>query len=81
MRCKKKVTSTEYDEELKKPLLEVTEESEEVCELKGRIDIDMLKTATGLLKEVLEMSEESEIESTDRSVIVLADVKDFKNGE
>ncbi len=82
LKSKKKIVSTEYDEELKKPTCEVTNECEEITTLKGTIDVNSLKTITGLLKEVSEMRGENlTTDEKDKGIIVLADVKDFENGE
>ena len=77
LRIKTKTISTEYDEELKKPMTETTEEREEIKKIKGEIDVSSLKTITGLLKEVSEMRETSGGDEKDRGVIVLADVKEL----
>ena len=82
LKSKKKIVSTEYDEELKKPTCEITNECEEITTLKGTIDVNNLKTITGLLKEVSEMKGEASItEDKDKGIIVLADVKDIQNDE
>lgn len=82
LKSKKKIVSTEYDEELKKPTCEVTNECEEITTLKGTIDVTSLKTITGLLKEVSEMKgETSDLEEKDKGIIVLADIKDIKDDE
>ena len=85
LKSKKKVVSTEYDEELKKPMCEVTEESEEITTLKGTVDVSSLKTLTGLLKEVSDMKEANsnfENEENNAGVVVLANIKDLEeNGE
>ena len=77
LRHKTKTVSTEYDEELKKPMTEITEEKEEIEEIKGTVDIGSLKTITGLLKEVSGMRDTTVSEEKDMGVIVLADVKDL----
>ena len=82
LKSKKKVVSTEYDEELKKPTCEITNECEEITTLKGTIDVNSLKTITGLLKEVSEMKgEDKTFSDTDKGIIVLADIKDIQNDE
>lgn len=84
LRMKKKTVMTEYDEELKKPMTEVIEESEEIKTLKGMVDVNSLKTITVLLKEILDIQEgktSKETEGEDGGgVIVLAKVKDEENG-
>ena len=57
LKSKKKIVSTEYDEELKKPMCETTEECEEITKLKGTVDVNSLKILTGLLKEISDMKE------------------------
>lgn len=85
LRMKKKTVMTEYDEELKKPMTEVVEESEEVRTLKGTVDINALKTITALLKEILDIQEGKGLKDTDGDdsggVIVLAKVRDEENEE
>ena len=83
IKIKRKVVNTEYDEEIKKPIYEVTEESEEVKTLKGTVDIGGLKTIAALLKEIAELQNGDEAtENTESAgVVILADVKDAENGE
>lgn len=82
LKSKKKIVSTEYDEELKKPTCEVTNECEEITKLKGTIDVNSLKTITGLLKEVSEMKGDSVVSSdNDKGIIVLADIKDIQDDQ
>lgn len=82
LKLKKKIVSTEYDEELKKPMQEITEENEEITQLKGMVDINSLKLLTGLLKEVHQMKgEEVDLEECQKGIVVLADIKDLDNDE
>ena len=43
LKSRKKIVSTEYDDDLKKPMQEITEECEEITKLKGTVDINSLK--------------------------------------
>lgn len=79
LKCKRKTVSTEYDEELKKPLAETTEETEEVKELKGTVDVGSLKTITGLLKEISEMNGNNQSGQDGGGVVLLADIKELEN--
>ena len=82
LKLKKKIVSTEYDEELKKPMQEITEENEEITQLKGMVDINSLKLLTGLLKEVHQMKgEDVDSEESQKGIIVLADIKDLDKDE
>lgn len=82
LKSKKKIVSTEYDEEIKKPMQEITEENEEVTTLKGTVDVNSLKLLTGLLKEVHQMMGDGEASSEEqKGIIVLADIKDLEENE
>ena len=82
LKSKKKVVSTEYDEEIKKPTLEITEETEGITKLKGMVDINSLKTIAGLLKDISDMTgNEGVTEDEMKGIIVLADVKDLEENE
>lgn len=80
LRSKKKLVNIEYDEELKKPMQELTEESEELTKIKGMVDINSLKLITGLLKEIYQMKESAGISADEeRGIVVLADLKDLED--
>lgn len=81
LRSKKKLVSIEYDEELKKPMQELTEESEELTKVKGMVDINSLKLIAGLLKEIHQMRESTAGADAEdeRGIVVLADLKDLED--
>ncbi len=82
LKSKKKIVSTEYDEELKKPTQEITEECEEMTKLKGTVDVNSLKTIAGLLKDISDMTGNDAVADDDmKGIIVLADVKELAENE
>ena len=77
LKLKKKIVSTEYDEELKKPMQEITEENEEITQLKGMVDINSLKLLTGLLKEVHQMNLETRVTDMIHEIGIPAHIKGY----
>ncbi len=79
---KTKVTCTEYDEELKKPVSEQTTETEKISTLKGTVDIAGLKTISDILKTVCEIKGgQNEAESSEKAAIILASISELDHEE
>lgn len=71
---KVKVTNTKYDDELKKPLSEVVEDSEEILPLEGEYDVNKIKTLTELWLKLKENNGEATA-STTGGVVILPEVQ------
>lgn len=77
---KTKVTCTEYDEELKKPVSEQTTETEQISTLKGTVDIAGLKTISDILKTVCEIKGgQNDEETAEAAAIILASISELDN--
>lgn len=74
------VKTSEYDEELKKPIEEKTIEEETVIPVKGGVDMGKLKEACNLLKDLTMITgQANKDEGGCGGVIVLADINDDKD--
>lgn len=83
LHTKVKVTKTEYDEELKKPINEVVEESEHIERVNCEYDVSKIKALTELWLKIKE-TDASDIEKSldDKfGVVILPEKGIFEKGE